>query len=278
MRSEPKNAPAVVATGSPEEPDGDPRSEGVTSVERALHLLEALAEGPVGATELANRLGASKATAFRLARTLQGMGYVVQLPDARYRLGPRCLMLASWAFGNVDLRHELRWAEEELHERTGETALLAVMAGREVVCIDSIPSRQSVISVATVGTIWTAHSSSAGLAVLAEDDDLLERYLREPLTRHTANTITEPGELRELLVQVRARGYALNTGFWQNDVCAIGAVVHDATGAAVAGLSVMLPQFRLEQAGANSLGELVVDVANRASERLGWRREPGVTQ
>jgi len=278
MRTERKIAPPVAATRPAAEPDGEPRSEGVTSVERALQLLEALAEGPVGATELANRLGTSKATAFRLARTLQGMGYVVQLPDARYRLGPRCLMLASWAFGNIDLRHELRWAEEELHERTGETALLAVMAGREVVCIDSIPSRQSVISVATVGTIWAAHSSTAGLAVLAEDDDLLERYLREPLTRHTAKTITEPDELRALLLDVRARGYALNTGYWQDDVCAIGAVVHDATGAAVAGLSIMLPQFRLEQAGANTLGELVVDVANRASERLGWLRESGGTK
>ena len=273
MRAERKVAAPVAAAHLSAEPEGESRSEGVTSVERALQLLEALAEGPVGATELANRLGTSKATAFRLARTLQGMGYVVQLPDARYRLGPRCLLLASWAFGNIDLRHELRWAEEELHEKTGETALLAVMAGREVVCIDSIPSRQSVISVATVGTIWTAHSSSAGLAVLAEDDDLLERYLREPLTRHTANTITDPGELRALLVDVRARGYALNTGYWQDDVCAIGAVVHDATGAAVAGLSVMLPQFRLEQAGASTLGELVVDVATRASERLGWLRE-----
>ncbi|WNV75075.1 IclR family transcriptional regulator [Geodermatophilus sp. DSM 44513] len=246
----------------------------VSSVERALRLLEALGEGPIGATELAHRIGTSKATAFRLARTLQSSGYVIQLPDARYRLGPRCLTLAASAFKDIDLRGELRWAQEELNERTGETTLLAVATGREAVCIDAIPSRHSVMSVATVGAIWPLHTSSPGLAMLAEDEDLLERYLSEPLSRHTESTITEPAALRALLADVRARGYAVNRAYWRDDVCAVGAVVHDATGQAVAGLAVVLPQFRLDQTGADALGALVLDVTHRASERLGWRGEP----
>jgi DNA-binding IclR family transcriptional regulator len=250
---------------------------GVSSVERALRLLEALADGPEGATELAHRIGTSKATAFRLARTLQNSGYVVQLPDAKYRLGPKCLTLAAWAFGNIDLRRELRWAEEELNVRTGETALLAVLAGREAVCIDSIPSRHSVVSVATVGAIWPLHASSPGLAMLADDESLLERYLAEPLSTYTDKTITDPDALKALLEQVRADGYAVNDEFWRDDVCAVGAVVHDATGQAVAGLAVVLPQFRLDQSGSAALGTLVTDVARRASERLGWRGRPQVT-
>jgi DNA-binding IclR family transcriptional regulator len=248
----------------------------VSSVERALRLLEALAEGPVGATDLAHRIGTSKATAFRLARTLQGSGYVVQLPDARYRLGPRCLTLATWAFNDIDLRGELRWAQEELNERTGETTLLAVASGRDAVCIDAIPSRHSVMSVATVGAIWPLHASSPGLAMLAEDADLLERYLSEPLSRHTDNTITDPAVLRATLEDVRARGYAVNTAYWRDDVCAVGAVVHDATGHAVAGLAVVLPQFRLHETGVEELGSIVLDVTRRASERLGWREQPQV--
>ncbi|MCW2598430.1 MAG: transcriptional regulator, IclR family [Frankiales bacterium] len=244
---------------------------GVSSVERAMHLLEALCEGPLGATELAHQLGTSKATAFRLARTLQSSGYVVQLEDTRYRLGPRCLMLAAWAFGDIDLRRELRWAEEELHERTGETAMLSVLAGRDAVCIDSIPSKQSVVSVASVGEIWPAHAASAGLAFLADDDGLLERYLEEPLSRHANGTITDPAALRAALDEGRRLGYVVNTSYFRDDVCAVGSVVHDATGRAVAALSVMMPQFRLEETGVETLGALVRDVAGRASQRLGWR-------
>lgn len=243
----------------------------VSSVNRALRLLEALTNGPLGVTELAHRIGSSKATAFRLARTLHLAGYVVQLDDSRYRLGPRCLMLAASSFGGIDLRRDLRWAEEELNQRTQETALLTVVAGREAVCIDSIPSQRSVVSVATVGAVWPLHASSPGLAVLADDPALRDKYLAKPLSRHTEKTITDPDELRRVLDDVTARGYAVNTEYWRDDVCAVGAVVHDATGIAVAALSVVLPQFRLEESGVEALGSLVVDVARRASERLGWR-------
>lgn len=249
----------------------------VSSVSRALKLLEALTNGPLGVTELAHRIGSSKATAFRLARTLQVGGYVVQLDDSRYRLGPRCLMLAASSFGSIDLRRDLRWAEEELNERTQETALLAVVAVREAVCIDSIPSQRSVVSVATVGAVWPLHASAPGLAFLADDLALRDKYLAEPLSRHTDKTITDPEELRRVLDDVRARGYAVNAEYWRDDVCAVGAVVHDATGSAVAALSVVLPQFRLVETGVEELGSLVVDVAGRASQRLGWRPDASLS-
>jgi IclR family KDG regulon transcriptional repressor len=244
---------------------------GIASVERALHLMEALLDGPEGATALAAKLNVSKATAFRLARTLQANGYVVQLDDSRYTLGPRCLMLAAWAFGHIDIRRELRWAEEEIHERTGETALLSVLAGRDSVCIDSIPSKHSVVSVATVGAVWPAHTCSSGLAFLADDDPLLEAYIQQPLQEATGDTVTDPASLHHLVEEFRDLGYAVNRGYWRDGVCAVGAVVHDATGKGIAALSVMMPEFRLQEAGVEGLGDLVSDVAARASSRLGYR-------
>jgi DNA-binding IclR family transcriptional regulator len=249
-------------------------TEGITSVDRALHLMEALLDGPEGATALAARLGVSKATAFRLARTLQSNGYVVQLDDSRYTLGPRCLMLAAWAFGHIDIRRELRWAEEELHERTGETVLLSVLAGRDSVCIDSIPSKHSVVSVATVGDVWPAHTCSAGIAFLADDASLLDLYLQQPLLGATKNTITNAAELRGLVKSARQDGYGVNRAYWRDGVSAVGALVHDAAGKSIAALSVMMPEFRLEVHGVESLGAMVSDVAVRASERLGYRGNP----
>lgn len=244
---------------------------GIASVERALQLMEALLDGPVGATALAARLGVSKATAFRLARTLQSKGYVVQLDDSRYTLGPRCLMLAAWAFGHIDIRREMRWAVEEIHERTGETVLLSVLAGRDSVCIDSIPSKHSVLSIASVGEVWPAHTSSSGLAFLADDPALLEMYLDQPLEGATKYTVVDPEQLRRMISQFRTQGYAVNRGYWRDGVSAVGAVVHDASGKAVAGLSVMMPDFRLQEEGVEDLGRLLVDVTERASARLGYR-------
>lgn len=246
---------------------------GVASVKRALHLMEALLEGPVGATALAAKLGVSKATAFRLARTLQSEGYVVQLEDSRYALGPRCLMLAAWAFGRIDIRRELRWALEELHEKTGETAYLTVLAGRECVCIDSIPSEQvSAVSLAAVGEVWPVHATSIGFVFMAADIPFMDLYLQQPekLVPATSHTLTNPDEIRAEVARVQERGYCVNHSWWREGVFAISSVVHDATTRPIAAIGLMMPSIR-HHGGDEALGELMVSVASRASTRLGYR-------
>ena len=119
---------------------------------------------------------------------------------------------------------------EELNQRTSETALLSVLAGRDAVCIDSITSKQAVVSVATVGEIWPAHTCSAGLAFLADDEAFAERYLAGPLAQNTANTVHSPDLLHQMLEQTRTRGYSVNTSYFRDGVCAVGALVHDARG------------------------------------------------
>jgi len=232
--------------------------------------MENLLEGPMGATTLAARLGVSKATAFRLARTMQTAGYVVQLEDSRYTLGPRCLMLAALAFGRVDIRRELRWATEELQERTGETAFLTVLAGREAAVIDSIPSKQSVVSTATVGEVYPVHASSAGLAFLAADPDFMEVYLQGELSAPTKHTVTDPEKVRALVEDVKVKGYALNHSYWRDGVFAVSACVRDAAAKPIAALGIMMPEFRLEHSSPDELGKLVADITTRASERFGF--------
>ncbi len=245
----------------------------VASVKRALHLMEALLEGPVGATALAAKLDVSKATAFRLARTLQSEGYVVQLEDTRYALGPRCLMLAAWAFGRIDIRRELRWALEELHEKTGETAYLTVLAGRDCVCIDSIPSdRVSAVSLAAVGEVWPVHATSIGFVFMAADIPFMDLYLQqqEKLVPATSHTLTNPDEIRAEVARVQKRGYCVNHSWWREGVFAVSSVVHDATARPIAAIGLMMPSIR-HHGGDEALGELMVDVASRASARLGYR-------
>ena len=71
----------------------------VSAVDRALTLLEVLAERPhVGVTELAERTGNTKSLVFRLLYTLERRGYVRKDPATRtYSLGHRPLSLADRA-------------------------------------------------------------------------------------------------------------------------------------------------------------------------------------
>ena len=62
----------------------------VQAIGRAFAVLGALADGPLGVTEVAERAGLPKCTAARLLATLAHEGAVEQVPgETRYRLGPR---------------------------------------------------------------------------------------------------------------------------------------------------------------------------------------------
>jgi DNA-binding IclR family transcriptional regulator len=237
--------------------------------------LEELAEeGALGATDLAARLGTAKATAFRLARTLQHRGYVVQDPDATYRLGPSCLRLGDAARGGMDLRIGVRPILEALHAVTDETVQLTILSGREVIYLDQLLSPKPVLSVSTIGARSPAHAVSPGLALLAAlSHDQLEAVLLGALDRYTDQTITDPERLRAEIELIRKRGYAVNRGGYRRDVGGVGAAILDYKTQPVAAISVCVPVYRLDQMEIGQLGLHVRRAAAEASRSLGLRSD-----
>ena len=241
---------------------------GLSSVDRALRLLEELARhGPLGATELANRTGCAKATAFRLARTLQARGFVVQNQDSSYRLGPRCLLLATGVHTSFDVRREALPAMEALRDETGETVQLTVLEGSDVVYVEQVPSSKPVRSVGTMGQRAPAHCVSGGLSQLALlPFERVRALLPSPLPRPTSASIPSLERLEAELERVRARGFAINRGGFRHDVGGVGTAVIDAHGRAVASINICVPLFRLEELGVDRLGALVVRAAAEVSQ------------
>ncbi len=209
----------------------------LSSVDRALRLLEELARsGPLGATELANRTGCAKATAFRLARTLQARGFVVQNQDSSYRLGPRCLLLATGVHTSFDVRHEALPAMEALRDETGETVQLTVLDGADVIYVEQVTSAKPVRSVGTMGQRAPAHCVSGGLAQLAPlPFDRVRALLPQPAAapharpRSRASSGSPPSS--SACARAASRSTAAASG---HDVGGVGACVLDAHGRAVA--------------------------------------------
>jgi IclR family transcriptional regulator, KDG regulon repressor len=239
----------------------------LSSVDRALSLLEELARhGPLGATELANRTGCAKATAFRLARTLQARGFVVQNADSTYRLGPRCLLLATGVHTSFDVRREALPTMEALRDETGETVQLTVLEGSDVVYVEQVTSRKPVRSVGTMGQRAPAHTVSGGLAQLALlPFDRVRALLPNPLPRPTAASIPSLERLAAELDRVRARGFAVNRGGFRHDVGGVGTCITDVHGRPVACINICVPLYRLDELGVDRLGALVVRAAAEVS-------------
>ena len=79
---------------------GKPAVRHVAAVERAVAVLESLADGELGTNEIARRTGLNASTASRQLATLVAGGLVEHVADTgRYRLGLRLVELGSVALG-----------------------------------------------------------------------------------------------------------------------------------------------------------------------------------
>jgi IclR family transcriptional regulator, acetate operon repressor len=245
----------------------------IASVERAADVLTLFTrvDGPdLGVTEIASQLSLSKAVVHRLLTTLASKGLVeVHETSRRYRLGPVALALGVAYIDRIDVRALVMPALRELCERTKETATLSLRYGWERMYVDQVtPDREVKMSVA-LGRAFPLHagsSSKAFLAFLPEDEQ--ERYLARRLEALTDRTITDVGELRRELVEVRERGYAVSYGERQAGAGSVAAPVLDHRGQPAAVISVCGPLERFQDE-VPEVAEVLVVTTAELSRQLG---------
>src|SRR5215472_1273432 len=162
--------------------------EGVRSVDRAIAILDLLAQGGwrTGA-EVARALQVHRSTALRLLGTLERHAIVERDPrTSRYRLGRRLPQLASVVSGEFDLRNVARPVCERLAVAAGETATLDVLVGDVIVPIEQATASTSVVSVNWLGGRYPVHCTASGKAIAAlAPDAVRDRLLGLPLDRVT---------------------------------------------------------------------------------------------
>ena len=140
----------------------------VQSIERAFAILRALAIGPVGVTELADRVELPKSTVARLLSALEDEGVVNQTETGgEYRLGEGLLDLAGATQPGRNLVATARPHLIELSEETGEATGISVLDGREVYYLDHVETESDVQVRSWTGESAPLHAVPSGLAILA---------------------------------------------------------------------------------------------------------------
>ena len=248
-----------------------PRDVGVRSVERAIAILDLLAQGEwrTGA-EVARGLHVHRSTALRLLATLERHALVERdQRTARYRLGRRLPQLASVVSGEFDLRYVARPVCEQVAGATGETATFELLIGDDIVPIEQATASTSVVTVNWLGRRYPVHCTASGKAILAFSPQAVrERVLSGDLERVTSRTITDRAELEAQLEGARQSGVARTHEELELGLDAIAAPVFGAEGEVVAALDVSGPSHRL---GRPDLERLTIEGAADLSRRLGFR-------
>lgn len=187
---------------------------GVQSVERAFDLLELITDagGKVTLSELAQAAGLPMPTIHRLLRTLMPKGYVRQLVNRQYALGPRLIRLGEGASKQLGaLAHA---PLSSVVDRLGETSNMAVLDANMVLYVAQVPSKHSMRMFTEVGARVHTHNSGVGKAILAQLDDDVVRTIVS-LAGMPTPTEKSIGNIEDLLADlhlIRQRGYSIDDG------------------------------------------------------------------
>ena len=258
--------------------DADQPKQLVATIERALSVLDLMAatdSDDLGVTEIARKLGLSKAVVHRVLVTLVARDYLkVDANSRRYSLGPMALALGSAYLERLDLRNLALPRLQELSERTGETATFSLRNGWTRMYVDQVtPDREIKMSVA-IGKTYPLHAGSSSksfLAFLPIEEQ--ERYLQErELTPLTDTTITDPDKLRIELAMVRERGYAVSLQERQAGAASIAAPILDRDGYPIAAISVCGPVERFRD-HLDAVPPILLQTCGELSRLFGFRDE-----
>lgn len=219
----------------------------MTNLHRAAAILDALADyGSLTLADLAAQTGLPRSTTHRTLQALERQCYVIRLSDqSKYVLGP-----ALMRFG-IDMYARLLGTNRNrllrLTRSVNENVDLGVFSGSKAVIIDEITVEGRPKGMFRVGERLALHATSVGKALLSQlPATRLERCLLQPLTRFTAQTVTEPTKLRDELADVRTINVALDMEEHRTGICSIATAIRTPIGGLQA-VAVVIPAHRISQ-------------------------------
>ena len=209
----------------------------VQSVDRALRIIEFLAENPTGAgiTEISKSLGLSKGTVHRLISTLKERDFAYQSSNTElYRLSYKILYLYNCISNNIDMFKVSRPIIRKFADKVDATVHLATLDEKRsnIVYIDRIEpmnSQKLFVMSSRVGKKAPCYCTAAGKILLSQysDDEIRDIMKGEEYKTYTDKTIKNIDEFLEEIHKVRKQGYALDENEYDHGIICISIPIYN---------------------------------------------------
>ncbi len=226
----------------------------VRAVERAFKLLEGFSnrKPQMGVTELAEYIGLSKATTFRIAETLEQLGYLDKNESTQtYSIASKVLGLGQVFLDDLEFRTISLPYMRKIRDTLDETVSLYIVVNSKRVCVERIQSSQSLRRVVTVGEEVPLVRGASGKVLLAFSN----------LNYGLDETILEG---------VRKNGYAYSANERGEGISAISVPLRNFKGNIVAALTISGPSFRYNEESLPRFIDLMKETARAISTKLGF--------
>jgi DNA-binding IclR family transcriptional regulator len=252
----------------------------VPALIRGLKILGTLSResSKLTLSEVAASLGTTRSSAYRLLYTLEHLGFVEY--DSRsknYALGPQVLALgygylASRDIIDVAMPHLIR-----LRDRTGWSAHLGELHGRDVVYVARVATRRSIASIVHVGTRLPAHATTMGRILLSSlsDQEIRDLYSQDLNRSFNLSPYLDIAGLLKQIAADRAEGIVVQNSGYEPGVASVAAPIRDVSGRTVAAINVSAVALLANEVELNGpLRAEVLATAAAISRDLGQQTEP----
>ncbi|MCC9195778.1 IclR family transcriptional regulator [Arthrobacter sp. zg-Y820] len=191
---------------------------------------------------LSRRAGLPLSTTHRLATDLVAHGLLQREPGGGIRPGIRLWELASRSASALDLRAVAMPFMEDIQAVVRQHTQLSVLQDDEVLFIERLSSRGSVLNRARVANRLPLHISSSGMVMMAHSPrHVQEAYLGRSAAGAGQDAAPSGDGLRQQWAAMRQYGYASLPGIVVPETTGIAVPVFDAAGNAVAAIGVVVP-------------------------------------
>lgn len=250
------------------------RTQSVPSLDRALTLLELLANSKTGLSlpDLVLKTELPKSSIHCLLVTLERRGYLHRnRRTGRYVFGLQLFSLANTAISGLKLHDEAAPFLRSLVRATGLTVHMAILENREAVLVSKLEP-PGIFRLATwIGKRMDLHCTGLGKALMAylSQEEIEHIFDEHRLPRHNDNTLCSRKRLKEELIRTTQRGYALDDEEDELGLRCIGVPVFGPDHHVIASVSVAGTTGQITSNGLRKLAEQVMDTAAAISQALG---------
>lgn len=255
------------------EAEGDTPRYSAPALDKGLDILELLSQAQSGLTlnEIAQSLGRSVNEIFRMVVTLERRGYVLVDANDRYSLSLKLFELAHKQHFLRSLIASALPLLRELAQRACQSCHLAIYQGGRVVIIAQIDSPERWSFGLKVGVMLGLTDTSSGHVLLAFRDEVERARMLAAHIKVDGELNMDPGELFEILAQVRQQAHATMPSRQIRGVTNVAFPIVGAAGHVIAALNVPYIE-RIDAQSSPDLDEvktIVSTIAARISKAMG---------
>ena len=243
------------------------------TVDRALQLLEILAEHPKGMQpkEIEEILELNKVTVHRLLATLDNRGFIERVGTG-YVVGLKLVELSSMKLGSIELKTEAAPYLRDLVSHLGLPVQMAIMEDTDAMFIEKIESMNSFRMYSQIGKRIPLYACGVGKALLMQksEDEIRTQLNKVEFKAFTNKTIESADELIKAINKAKKAGYAVDNEEHEKGIFCVAVPVYDYTGKIIAAISVGDIHASFIKSSNNKQIEMIKETAAMISKRLGY--------